>query len=106
VFFWTASFLIASAVISFLNGALDRRVLAEVPATVIRKVGGTNAFALTISWQFKEQRLENTFIANRQMLSVLEPGDPVRLMVHPGAFSVPWYGGLSADAPRDRRGLP
>lgn len=86
---------IASATVYFLNGALDRRAPTEVQATiadkfVTRGVWGGNILALTMMWN--EKPTEENVRVGSEIFSKAEPGDSVGLIVHPGAFSLPWYG--------------
>jgi hypothetical protein len=39
-------------------------------------------------------RVELTIDVSRETFSSAEPGDSVQLVVHPGAFSQPWYGDI------------
>ena len=79
----------------FLNGILDGNPAMEVPSRVISKqisqgeYGGPDLF-VSLSWN--QQAIEETFRVDRKTYSEVEPGDSVRVIVHPGAFSTPWYG--------------
>jgi hypothetical protein len=79
----------------FLNGILDGNPAIEVPSRVISKqisqgrYGGPNLF-VSLSWN--QQTIEETFSVSGKTYSEVEPGDLVRIIVHPGAFSTPWYG--------------
>ncbi|MGA7794829.1 MAG: hypothetical protein WCA19_17460 [Candidatus Acidiferrales bacterium] len=89
------TFFILSAAVFFLNGALDKHVPKEIQATVAGKAvarGLTegNVLALAVTWNQKQ--MVETLRVNNQIFSKAERGDSVGLIVHPGAFSMPWYG--------------
>jgi hypothetical protein len=78
-----------------LNGALDFHPAAQSDALVSAKYVTHGRYAgpvldLSIAWS--QKRTEETFSVSRRTFSVVEPGDSVRVTVHPGAFSMPWYG--------------
>jgi hypothetical protein len=96
--------MVVSATVYFLNGALDRHIPTEVKATVIGKVasrgqGGGDATALTVMWHQTQKQIVENFKVSRQTFATIEPGDSVYLIVHQGAFSMPWYGGLLSSKP-------
>lgn len=78
----------------FLNGMLDGKAALEVPSHVISKYesigrsGGPNVL-VNLSWN--RQAVKETFRVDRKTYLELEPGDLVRLIVHLGAFSTPWF---------------
>ena len=94
IVFVTATCLIPAGYF-FLNGILDGSPAMEVPSRVISKqisqgrYGGPDLF-VSLSWN--QQAIEETFRVDRKTYSEVEPGDSVRVIVHPGAFSTPWYG--------------
>jgi hypothetical protein len=78
------------------NVALDNRPPQEVPAVVIGKVGlfgkSDHGPYLVLSMSWNQVRIEKTIQGDRHILSTVVPGDDaIHLIVHPGAFSVPWY---------------
>jgi hypothetical protein len=79
----------------FLNGILDGNPPREIPSRVITKqishgtYGGPDLF-VSLSWN--QQAIEESFRVDRDTYSKVEPGDSVRVTIHPGAFSRPWYG--------------
>lgn len=90
-----ATLLLIFAAVYLLNGALDRHVTTEVQATIASKfvtrgLWGGNTLALTMTWDQKP--MEETIRVSSEIFSKAEPGDSVGLIVHPGAFSLPWYG--------------
>jgi hypothetical protein len=78
----------------FLNGALDEHPPVEADALVSTKYVSRRyaerVLVLSIAWN--QRRIEETLSVSRETFSVVEPGDSVRVVVHPGAFSTPWYG--------------
>ena len=79
----------------FLNGALDEHPPVEADALVSTKYVTRGKFAgpvLVLSIERNQTRSEETLSVSRETFSVVEPGDSVRVVVHPGAFSTPWYG--------------
>lgn len=90
----SATLLILAAFL-FLNGALDRNLPIEARAIVSRKFvshakGPTPVLELDVEWN--QQEIKKGIDVKRETFSVVEQGDSVNLEVHPGAFSVPWYG--------------
>jgi hypothetical protein len=79
----------------FLNGILDGNPAREIPANVLRKGissgrGGGPFLVLSLPWN--SERVDVSVRVSSRTLSDAEQGDSVRLVVHPGAFSLPWYG--------------
>lgn len=79
----------------FLNGILDGNPAREIPSIVLGKgrggyKGGGPYLVLSIPWN--SGRTNVRIQVHEQTFSDAEPGDSVRLVVHPGAFSLPWYG--------------
>jgi hypothetical protein len=90
----SASALILAAFV-FLNGALDFHPTVQADALVSGKyVGGLRSggpsLRLSIAWN--QGRIEETVSVSRRAFSMAEPGDSVRVTIHPGLFSIPWYG--------------
>jgi len=90
----TVSFVMPTAYF-FLNGIVDTNPAIQVPSRVISKgvshgrSGDIPYLELSLSWN--EVRIKQSIDVSRKTLSSVEPGDSVRLVVHPGAFSQPWY---------------
>jgi hypothetical protein len=79
----------------FLNGALDEHPPVEADALVSNKYVTHGKFAgpiLVLSIAWNQRRIDETLSVSRETFSVVERGDSVRVTVHPGAFSTPWYG--------------
>jgi len=92
----SAAILILTAFI-FLNGALDEHPPVEADALVSTKYVTRGRFAgpvLDLSIEWNQRRSEETLAVSRETFSAVEPGDSVSVVVHPGAFSIPWYGNV------------
>jgi hypothetical protein len=92
----------------FLNGLLDANPAMEVPSRVITKDIGHGRYGgpvLVVSLSWNQKRIEENIGVSHEKYSAAEPGDSVRVVVHPGAFSQPWYGDvlLSSTGKRDSR---
>jgi len=79
----------------FLNGILDGNPAKEIPSIVLSKgissgKGGGPYLVLSLPWN--SERTSVSVRVSSRTLSDAEPGDSVRLVVHSGAFSLPWYG--------------
>jgi hypothetical protein len=101
--FVRAMFVLASATtlllaaFFFLNGALDKHRPVEADALLSTKYVTQGKFTgpfLVLSIAWNHRRIEETLRVSREIFSAVEPGDSVRVVVHPGAFSTPWYGGV------------
>lgn len=83
----------------FLNGFLDVNPPVEVPALVLQKFiesgrnGEAHYLQLNLSWNGEKFDADD-LLAGRKTYSLTEPGDYVRVIVHPGKFSLPWYSGV------------
>jgi len=89
----------------FLNGILDANPAVEVPSTVILKDIGHGTFGgpvLVVSLSWKQKRIEENIGVSREKYSAAEPGDSVRVIVHPGLFSQPWYSDVLLSSSRMR----
>jgi hypothetical protein len=92
----TASCLLPAAYY-FLNGILDASPGIEIPSRVIDKgisAGEYGGPYIVLSVPWKGNLMQQTIEVSRQTLADTETGDTVRLVVHPGAFSQPWYGDI------------
>lgn len=103
----TASFLMPAAYF-FLNGILDSNPAEDVPSRVIAKDVGDGVYngptlVLRLSW--KQKIIDRNVGVSREKYNATEPGDFVRVVVHPGEFSEPWYSDvlLSSTPARDVR---
>lgn len=90
-----------------LNVILDPDAAAQVPAQVSGKFINHNrrygdSFVIRTSFSWKEARFEDDDLhVNEETYLAIQPGDTVRVLVHPGRFSLPWY---SAVLPSSSRG--
>jgi hypothetical protein len=78
----------------FLNGILDGKPALEVQSHVISKyisIGRSGGPNVLVNLTWNQQTVEEKFRVDRKTYSEAEPGDSVRIIVHPGAFSTPWY---------------
>ena len=82
----------------FLNGILDGNPAREIPSIVLRKgiSGGYRGRGpyLVLSVPWNSEIINVPVWVKDRTFSDAEPGDSVRLVVHPGAFSLPWYGSV------------
>jgi hypothetical protein len=97
MFVLVAAAAVMLAAFYFLNGALDGNPLVEAQALVLSKGVSYNgkygaSYVVEVNILWNQKRIEEGVSASRETFSVIEPGDSVRLAVHPGAFSTPWYG--------------
>lgn len=93
---FAAAVFVVSATFYFLNGILDRKSPSVVKAVVYRKEVSSNAdgtsyyLECTVPWGRKT--IDQDFEVSLMTFTTTEPGDSVRVAIHPGAFSTPWYG--------------
>jgi hypothetical protein len=78
----------------FLNGILDGNPPVVAQALVSKKYinhgrGATYNLIWTLSWH--GERAEQGTGVSRESFDATEPGDSVRVVIHPGEFSQPWY---------------
>jgi hypothetical protein len=94
MFVLVAAVPVLYAAFFFLNGALDGNAPVEAQALVSRKAvnyseGPRYILDVRLSWNHKPS--EGSVGVTHQTFSAVKPGDTVHLLVHPGAFSTPWY---------------
>jgi hypothetical protein len=97
MFVFVAAAAVMFAAFYFLNGALDGNPPVEAQALVLSKGVSYNgkygaSYVVEVNIVWNQKRIEEGISASLETFSVIEPGDSVRLAVHPGAFSTPWYG--------------
>jgi hypothetical protein len=81
----------------FLNGILDGNPAREIPSIVLGKGRGgykRGGPYLVLSLPWNSERTNVRIQVYERTFSDAEPGDSVRLVFHPGAFSLPWYGSV------------
>ena len=103
----TVSFVLQAAYF-LLNGILDGNPAVEVPSSVIRKVvaqGKCCGPVLVVSLSWNRQIIGQNINVGRDMFASVKPGESVRVVIHSGAFSQPWYSDvlLSDDRARDSK---
>jgi hypothetical protein len=95
IIFVAATFVMPAAYY-FLNGILDGNPAREIPSIVLRKgiSGGYRGRGpyLVLSLPWNSEIISVPVWVKDRTFSDAEPGDSVRLVVHPGAFSQPWHG--------------
>lgn len=93
---FAAAAFVMSAAYYFLNGVLDRNPPLMVHAVVYRKDVSSNAdgtfyyLECTVAWE--QKTIEQDFEVSLKTFTDAKPGDSVRIAIHSGAFSTPWYG--------------
>jgi len=101
--------IILTVLFSILNGALDEHPTVEAQGVVVAKDGASRSgYGLDVSfyWDQKQLFVRGLGVARKTYFAV-EPGDSVRVVVHPGEFSQPWYGGLRVlDQPHETGRTP
>jgi hypothetical protein len=88
------------ALLLFLNGWLDRSPWSEVRTTVIRKTvlrgGRGTQYELAVSTWRPGRSLEHFNVSSRVFDSAVV-GKVVRVPLHKGFFSLPWFGSISPE---------
>lgn len=92
-----AAAFVMPAVYFFLNGALDGSRPTQVQALVTFKsdnngYGPEYLLVWTLSWDC--EKIDQSSGVNLATFSAAEPGGFVRVIVHNGAFSQPWFSDL------------
>jgi hypothetical protein len=95
MFVLVAATFVMTASYYFLNGLLDGSTPVEAKAVVSEKYinhgrGSTYNLVWTLSWNQKNN-IKGSMGVRRETFSAAEPGDSVRVMIHPGEFSQAWY---------------
>jgi hypothetical protein len=93
IIFVAATFLYAGAY-DFLNGFLDRNPATEITTQVLGK--GVNPLRrngqfIVLTLPLNGERVNVEIIVNTRVFNAVKPGDSVHLLLHPGAFSLPWH---------------
>jgi hypothetical protein len=92
---FAAAMLVLFAAYLYLNGHLDRNPPVESEATVSDKwvydgrYGATDILVMSIP--FNGEKFEDDVRTSFETFEATKPGDVVRVLIHPGAFSLPWY---------------
>ena len=90
-----ATFVLLAAYF-YLNGILDGSPPVEAQALVSQKFifhgRYGNEYILKSNFSWNGKRFEDDDLGvSPETFSASEPGDSVRVIVHPGEFSLPWY---------------
>jgi hypothetical protein len=93
-----AASLVTLAAYFFLNGILDGNPRVEAPALVSQEYiayseYGTH-YVLVLTVSLNGEKFEGGFAVSPRKYHASKPGDSVRVTVHRGKFSEPWYGGV------------
>jgi hypothetical protein len=96
---FVATSLVALAAFFYLNGSLDRNPTVAAKAFVDQKFIETGRYGpecvLQVTFTWDGERFEYDDLAVREETYLAtKPGDSVRVIVHPGKFSLPWYSGV------------
>jgi hypothetical protein len=94
-----ATSLVTLAAFFYLNGSLDRNPSVEAEARLDQKfIEHTRygpVFRLRVTFTLNGERFEYDDLAvSEESYIATKPGDTVRVVVHPGKFSLPWYSGV------------
>ena len=94
----TAVVLAIFAAFLFLNGAMDKYPSEQAETRVTQKLiargkyGQSYSLIVTPSW--RSGRLEERLEVDGPTYSMVRTGDPVRVVLHRGAFRLPWFSGV------------
>ena len=97
----TAVGLLVLTAFVFLNGALDKHSPVQDHTRVTRKSvsrgrsGTTYTIFVNPSW--RRGRVEERLSVSGRTFSNLRTGEPVRVVTHAGAFSLPWFSDVVPD---------
>ncbi len=98
--------IILMVLFSILNGALDEHPTVEAQGIVVAKDGvSRSGYGLDVSFYWDQKQFFTRGVrVGKTTYFAVEPGDSVHVVVHPGEFSQPWYGGLRIlDQPHETR---
>jgi hypothetical protein len=101
-----ATSLVALAAFFYLNGSLDRNPPVETEARLDQKFIEHGrygpGFFLRVTFTWNGERFEYDDLAvSEESYTATRPGDSVRVIVHPGKFSLPWYSGVLPQVNRE-----
>jgi hypothetical protein len=94
-----ASTVVMLAVYFYFNGALDEKPSVETQAIVSYrlasqgKYSGTS-YVLRLVLSLNGEQFEDDFRTTAETFEATKQGDIVRVLIHPGEFSLPWYSHL------------
>jgi hypothetical protein len=93
---FVAAALVALGGYFYLNGILDRNPSVEAVAQINQKFlehtryGPEFFLRVTFTWDGKRFEYDDLAVGEERYLAA-KPGDSVRVIIHPGKFSLPWY---------------
>jgi hypothetical protein len=88
----------------FLNGMLDGRDPVAVWTVISDKEEVNNGSGIIdlldcrLSWH--QKTLDESFAVSWTVFSAAEKGNSIRVLIHPGAFSQPWYSDVQVENSR------
>jgi hypothetical protein len=88
------------AAVLFLNGSLDHYPPAEIKTRVIAKsvrYGKGVGYVLTVSPSWRDDRTEENLGVSSATFYTIVEGQLVQVVVHRGAFGLPWYSSVLPD---------
>jgi hypothetical protein len=97
VYFYSGSVVVLIAVFLGLNGAADFYPARQVQTSITRKYvsrGKTTSYHLVVS-SWRPGRDEERFRVSSAKYQNVYVGEPIVVEVHPGLFTMPWYGRIS-----------
>lgn len=99
---WSGAAMLIFSALLVLNGAMDRYPPMQFQTHVVHgsyfrsaKFGDTYNMVVSPSWRLG--RNEETLRVNLPTFSTLRSGEQVRVVIHRGAFSMPWLGAVVPD---------
>lgn len=81
----------------FLNGSLDHYPPAEIKTRVIAKYVGRASHVLTVAPSWRDDRTEESLGVSSATFYMIVEGQLVQVVVHRGAFGLPWYSSVLPD---------
>jgi hypothetical protein len=101
IYAWAGVALVTFAALLFLNGALDKSSPVEAKTSVIRKSvsrgRGGPSYSLTVAPSWRLGRDDEGLEVNGATFSIVRTGQLVRVVVHRGAFGLPWFSAVRPD---------
>ena len=98
---WGGIALVTSAALVFLNGALDKSPPVEAKTLVIRKSvshgRGGPSYSLIVAPSWRPGRDDERLQVSGATFSMVQGGQPVRVVVHRGVFGLPWFSAVMPD---------
>ena len=91
-----ATTLVMLAAYFYLNGALDGNPPVETEGIVSYKLKSSGKYSgsdyvLKLNLSLNGEEFEDDYRTSSETFEATKPGDVVRVLIHPGEFSLPWY---------------